>query len=166
MKRLLLMRHAKSSWKDSELPDHERPLKKRGQKDAEHMGKMLKSKDLTPEIILTSSAVRARETAEIVAEASKAGKRHIEILDSLYMAEPQNILNAIREHGKDHKTVMVVGHNPGMEAFLQIINGGVESLPTAAIAYVGVQADKWKDLGEKKDAEVKLKKLWRPKDLD
>jgi phosphohistidine phosphatase len=166
MKRLLLMRHAKSSWKDSELPDHERPLKKKGQKDAEQMGKMLKSKDLTPDLILTSSAARASQTAEIVAEASKAGKKHVVVLDALYMAEPQNILDAIREHGKDQKTVMVIGHNPGMEAFLQIANGGVESLPTAAIAYVGVQVDKWKQLGEKKGDQVKLKKLWRPKDLE
>lgn len=159
------MRHAKSSWKNSELPDHERPLNKKGRKDAEQMGKMLKSKDLTPDLILTSSAARASETAEIVAEASKAGKKHVVVLDALYMGEPQSILDAIREHGKDHKTVMVIGHNPGMEAFLQIANGGVESLPTAAIAYVGVQADKWKRLGEKKGDEIKLKKLWRPKDL-
>jgi len=165
MKKLLLMRHAKSSWKDSELPDHERPLKKKGQKDAEQMGKMLKSKDLTPDLILTSSAVRAKETAEIIAEASKAGKKSIVVLDALYMAEPQSIVDVIREHGKDHNTVMVVGHNPGMEAFLQIVNGGVESLPTAAIAYVGVGVEKWKHLGEKKGDEVKLKKLWRPKDL-
>ena len=166
MKRLLIMRHAKSSWKDSELPDHERPLKKKGQKDAEHMGKLLKSKDLTPDLILTSSAARARETAEIVAEVSKAGKKHVVVLDALYMAEPQTILDAIREHGGDHKAIMVVGHNPGLEAFLQIVNGAVESLPTAAVAYMSTSVDKWKHLGEKKDDEVKLKKLWRPKDLE
>lgn len=165
MKKLLLMRHAKSSWKDSEIPDHERPLKKKGQKDTEEMGKLLKSKDLKPDLILCSTAKRAKETAEIMAKTCKCEK-DIVYLDSLYMAEPSDILNAIRDQGKDHKTVLVIGHNPGMEAFLQIINGGVESLPTASIAYVGAQLENWKDLGKHKDDEVKIKKLWRPKDLD
>lgn len=166
MKKLLLMRHAKSSWKDSELPDHERPLKKRGRKDAERMGKMLKSKGLAPDLILSSSAARAKETAEILAEACKCGKKRLLYLDSLYMAEPSNILDALHEFGKDNQTVMVIGHNPGLEAFLQIIDGGVESLPTASVAYIGARVDKWKDLGKHKDGEVKIKKLWRPKDLD
>lgn len=166
MLRLLLMRHAKSSWKDSDKADHERPLKKRGQKDAERMGKMLKSKDLSPDLILCSTAARAKETAEIMAEACKCAKKHVIYLDSLYMAEPSDILKAIQENGKDEKTIMVIGHNPGMEAFLQIINGAVESLPTASIAYIGAQIDSWKELGKHKEDTVKLKKLWRPKDLD
>lgn len=160
------MRHAKSSWKDSDIPDHERPLKKRGRKDAEQMGKLLKSKDLAPDLILSSTAARAKETAEVMAEACKCGKKHTLYLDSLYMAEPSDILNALQENGKDSKTIMVIGHNPGLEAFLQIVNGAVESLPTASIAYLGAKIDNWKDLGKRKEDSFKLKKLWRTKDLD
>lgn len=163
MKKLLLMRHAKSSWDNSDIPDHERSLKKRGKKDAERMGKLLKSKELKPDLILSSTALRAKETAEIVADTCKC-KKEIIFLDSLYMAEPSDILRAIEKNSKDKKTVMVIGHNPGLEAFLQIADGKVESLPTASIAYLTASIDDWSELG--KGENIKLKKLWRPKDLD
>jgi phosphohistidine phosphatase len=163
MKKLLLMRHAKSCWEEPDIPDHERPLKKRGKKDAERMGKMLKSKKLDPDLILSSTALRAKETAEIVADKCKY-KKEIIFLDYLYMAEPSDILHAIEKNAKKEKTILVVGHNPGLEAFLQIANGKVESLPTAAIAYLTAPIDDWADL--EKEENVKLKKLWRPKDLD
>ena len=163
MKRLLLMRHAKSSWSDSDITDKERPLKKKGKKDAAAMGKMLKAKKLEPDLILSSTALRAKETAEILAATCKC-KKEVIYLDSLYMAEPSDILQAIEKNGKDKKTVMVIGHNPGLEAFLQIANGKVESLPTASIAYLTAPIDNWSKLD--KGDTVKLKKLWRPKDLD
>jgi phosphohistidine phosphatase len=70
MKTLLLMRHAKSSWKDADIPDHERPLSKRGKKDAPLIGKLIKEKELVPQKILISSAVRATETASLVRDKS------------------------------------------------------------------------------------------------
>jgi phosphohistidine phosphatase len=161
VKRLLLMRHAKSSWKNSEIPDHDRPLKKRGQRDAEKMGKMLKSKKLVPDLIISSTAVRAEKTAEIFAKACKyAGE--IVFSDSLYMAEPADIVKVLKDHAKKQKTVMVIGHNPGLEAFLQIMTGKVESLPTSSIAYMATKIDSWEDISSEED--VKLKNLWRPKD--
>jgi phosphohistidine phosphatase len=163
MKKLLLMRHAKSSWDDTNIPDHERPLKKKGRKDAERMGKMLKSKELEPDLIISSTALRAKQTAEIVAESCKC-KKEIIFLDSLYMAEPSDILHAIEKNAKDKKTILVIGHNPGLEAFLQIANGKVESLPTASIAYLTASVDSWNKLD--KGENIKLKKLWRPKDLE
>jgi phosphohistidine phosphatase len=155
------MRHAKSSWKDTEIPDIERPLKKRGTKDAEKMGKLLRNKKLVPDLIISSTAERAVKTAEIVAKASKYDHEII-YSESLYMAEPSAIMGTIKEHSKKKKTVMIIGHNPGLEAFLQILTGKVESLPTASIAYLATKIDKWEDLDE--DKEVKLKNLWRPKD--
>ncbi len=163
MKKLLLMRHAKSSWDDSDIPDHERPLKKKGKKDAERMGKLLKAKELEPDLILSSTALRAKQTAEIVAETCKC-KKEIIFVDSLYMAEPSDIMHAIEKNAKDKKIILVIGHNPGLEAFLQIANGKVESLPTASIAYLSVPVDNWAKL--EKCEDIKLKKLWRPKDLD
>jgi len=162
MKRLLIMRHAKSSWKDTDLTDHERPLKKRGKDDAHRMGKLLKSKKIVPDVILCSTAARARETAELVADSMKF-KDKIIYTDALYMAEPSDILSEIGNYGKKNKTVMVIGHNPGSEALLQILTGKVESLPTASIAYVTAKIDDWK--GVEKSDGLKLKNLWRPKDL-
>ena len=161
MKNILVMRHAKSSWKDHDIPDHDRPLKKRGEKDAESMGKMLKGKDLMPELILSSTAERAKQTAKIVRDACKC-KKEIVLVKGLYMAEPSAILEAIMKHAKDEKTIMVVGHNPGMEAFVQILTGQVETLPTASIAYITAKVKDWKKIAEQD--EVTLKKLWRPKE--
>lgn len=125
------------------------------------MGKMLRNKKLVPELIISSTAERAVKTAEIVAKASKY-ENEIIYSDSLYMAEPAAILKAIQEHAKKKKTVMVIGHNPGLEALLQILTGKVESLPTASIAYLSAKIEKWEDLND--DKEIKLKNLWRPKD--
>ena len=104
MKRLLIMRHAKSSWKDTDLTDHERPLKKRGKDDAHRMGKLLRSKKIVPDIILCSTAMRARETAKLLAESMKF-KDKIKYSDSLYMAEPADILAEIaapRQETQNH----------------------------------------------------------------
>jgi phosphohistidine phosphatase len=157
------MRHAKSSWKDSDLTDHERPLKKRGKNDAHQMGKLLRSKKIVPDMIICSTAQRARETAEMLAESMKF-KEDIIFSDALYMAEPTDILNEITNHASKEKTVMVVGHNPGSEALVQILTGKVECLPTASIAYVTAKIDNWKEIT--KDDGLKLKNLWRPKDLN
>lgn len=156
------MRHAKSCWKNPDLTDHERPLKKRGRNDAKRMGKLLKSKKIAPDIIICSTAVRAQETADYVVEGMKY-KNEIVFTDALYMAEPKDILSAIIDHAKNQKTVLIIGHNPGSEALLQILTGKVESLPTASIAYITAKIDKWKDIIKCED--VKLKKLWRPKDI-
>ena len=161
MKKILVMRHAKSSWKDHNIPDHDRPLKNRGEKDAEKMGKLLKEKDLVPDLILSSTAERAKQTAKIVRNTCKC-KKDIIYLKELYMAEPSNIMQAIIQHANDAKTIMVVGHNPGMEAFVQILTDKVETLPTASVAYLIAKITKWKDLAGKE--KVTLKKFWRPKE--
>jgi phosphohistidine phosphatase len=162
MKKIFLMRHAKSSWKDSNIPDHDRPLKKKGEKDAKAMGKMLKGKKLSPDVILCSSAERAKQTAALFKDAiSFDGK--IEFDDKLYMAEVSDLITAIKKAPKKAKSVMVIGHNPGLEALLQTLTGKVETLPTSSIAYISVPVDEWSDLSV--DVDGKLKKLWRPKDL-
>ncbi|NMC46522.1 MAG: histidine phosphatase family protein [Chloroflexi bacterium] len=162
MKKIFLMRHAKSSWKDSNIPDHDRPLKKKGEKDAKAMGKMLKGKKLSPDVILCSSAKRAKQTAALFKDAiSFDGK--IEFDDKLYMAEVSDLITAIKKAPKKAKSVMVIGHNPGLEALLQTLTGKVETLPTSSIAYISVPVDEWSDLSV--DVDGKLKKLWRPKDL-
>jgi len=161
MKHLLIMRHAKSSWKEPEIADHERPLKKRGLKDAAAMGKVLKNKKVIPDKIISSTAVRAADTAALVAD--KCGyKKEVEYTDKLYMAECKTILELIQSQPDSHKTVLLVAHNPGMEALVQMFSKKIESLPTAAIAYFQADIKKWKNLDKK--TELKLKKVWYPKE--
>ncbi|KUK92473.1 MAG: hypothetical protein XE06_1255, partial [Anaerolineaceae bacterium 46_22] len=135
MKTLLLMRHAKSSWKDSSLSDHERPLKKRGRRDSKIIAQELDKNDLYPHVILSSSATRAMETVEVIVDALDYENRII-FTDELYMAEPEDFVDVLSDLSDDDDTVLIVGHNPGMEAFLQIIDGEIESLPTAALAHL------------------------------
>jgi phosphohistidine phosphatase len=162
MKTLLLMRHAKSTWKHHDLEDHERPLNKRGKKDIILMGKLIQEKELLPQIILCSSAVRAHATAEGLTESSDY-KGKITYLDSFYLAEPHAYIEELCKLPDNVERVMVIGHNPGIEGLVQILSGQVESLSTAAIAYLVMPIQKWSDLNGESRGE--LVELWRPRDL-
>ena len=162
MKKLLIMRHGKSSWKDSSLSDHERPLKKRGRKDSARVGKHLKEKELIPDIILCSSAKRATQTAEIVSDEMDF-EGNIEFIDSFYMADPE-IFFTMLQTLPDVETVMIIGHNPGLETLLQILSDEIKSLPTAATAHLTLPIDSWAEI--KMETDGKLIHLWRPRDLD
>lgn len=162
MKTLLLMRHAKSSWKHAELPDHERGLAKRGKKDAPLMGQLLKDKELVPQVILSSSAARARQTAEAVAEA--CGFRGApEFQDALYLAEPEGCITALRAVPDSVERVLVIGHNPGLEGLLQMLSGRVEALPTGAVAFLSLPLARWAEIGAESEGE--LVEVMRPRDL-
>ncbi len=167
MKTLLLMRHAKSSFKDNDIADFERPLSKRGEKDAPRMGKLLKDKDLVPDVILSSSAVRAGRTAELVAE--KSGyKGEIVYVNDFYLGEPEVYINTLRDLNEDEesgekKTVLIIGHNPGLETLLQMLTDKVESLPAGAVALLEVPVRSWKAMNAEVIAD--LEHVWRPRDL-
>ena len=162
MKTLLLMRHAKSSWKDDKLADHERPLKKRGRKDTKLIAKILEKNDLTPEIILSSSATRAKETAKVLKE-ELGTKAKITCLDELYMGEPEDFINALKGLDNNISTVLIVAHNPGLEAYLQIIDGEIEAVPTAGLGYLVLALDDWKDISLETMGD--LIGFWKPKEL-
>jgi phosphohistidine phosphatase len=162
MKTLLLMRHAKSGWKEKNTQDHERPLNKRGRRDAPRMGTQLKDRELIPQLILCSSALRARQTAELVAEAAGYTDEII-YLDELYMSEVDENLNALRELPDSIERVMLIGHNPGLETMLQILSNRIESLPTAVIAHIVLPITHWRLLDS--DVEGELVEIWRPKEL-
>jgi phosphohistidine phosphatase len=162
MKTLLLMRHAKSSWKESKLADHERPLNKRGRHDAPMMGELLIERELVPQKILCSSALRARQTAELLAE--NAGySEEITYSDRLYLAEADEYFSALRELPDDIDRVMLIGHNPGLETLLQLLSGQIQSLPTAVIAHLSLPVDSWADISSETAAE--LVEIWRPKEI-
>jgi len=162
MKTLLLMRHAKSSWKDTELADHERPLKKRGHKDAFSIAKILKKKELIPEYIMTSSAVRSVETANDLAEKLEF-KGEISVLDVLYMAEPRTYVEKIQSVPNDVNRLLVVGHNPGLESLVQILGDKIDSMPTGGLAVIVLPIKSWEDLTMETEGE--LSRLWRPEEL-
>ncbi len=162
MKNLLLMRHGKSSWKDDSLEDHERPLKKRGHRDSKLIAKVIKKNNLIPDLILSSSATRAKETAEAILDALD---KKIKVVDSeeLYMGEPQDFLNALSDLSDEIMTVMIVAHNPGLEAYLQIIDGKIESVPTAGLGHLVLAVDHWQDVSFETMGD--LVGFWRPKEL-
>jgi phosphohistidine phosphatase len=162
MKTLLLMRHGKSSWKNTELSDRDRPLSKRGIKASQHMGELLALRELVPQRIFASQAVRALETARILGEECNCSENIVSV-DEFYLAEPDKYINFLKTLPDDLERVLVVGHNPGMESLLQILSGQVLSLPTAVIAYLSLPLKKWENLSAETEGE--LIELWRPKEL-
>jgi phosphohistidine phosphatase len=162
MKSVLLMRHAKSSWKDTKLKDHERPLNKRGKKDAPAMGKLICERELVSELILSSSAKRAMQTVEGVIECM-GYKGKVESLDELYMAEPTDIINCLKKVSDEVDRVMLVGHNPGLESLLQIWSNQIIGMPTGTVAYVVLPLKSWDEVTL--TTEVEVVEFWRPEDL-
>ncbi len=163
MKTLILLRHAKSSWKDSDVADHDRPLNNRGKKTAPQMGRLLSKEGLVPDLILSSTAVRARETAKAVAKASSY-KGPTELLESLYLATAGKLLSEARSHTPDSVgRLVLVGHNPGMEDLAEILSGKREGFPTAALAVFEVGIDRWEAL--ELGVETRLVKVYRPKEI-
>ena len=162
MKTLLLLRHAKSSWNDPTLDDHERPLNGRGHRDAPRMGELVRECGLMPDVVISSDAVRARFTAEAMAEAAHyAGE--ILLDQRLYTAGPDDILSLLRRMRQNAETVMIVGHNPGLEELVEQLTGARQDLPTAALAQIVLPIDRWRDLTL--STRGTLMGHWRPKEL-
>lgn len=162
MKTLLILRHAKSSWDNPALSDLDRPLNKRGKRDAPRMGKHLKQQELVPDYIVSSSAKRARKTAAKVAKAC-GYKDKIIRMEDLYLALPGVYYQYLQELSNKYQRVMVVGHNPTMEVLVSHLSDELHRMPTAAIAHFELPIDNWKllDLSTK----GKLVNLWTPKTL-
>jgi phosphohistidine phosphatase len=162
MKTLLLMRHAKSSWKDSELKDFDRPLNKKGKKTAPLMGHMIADQELVPDRIICSPAVRARQTAEAFVKTS-GYKGEIEFNEGYYMGEPNSYIEPLAKLPDEVERVLIVGHNPGLEALLQLLTSRIESLSTGAIAYLVLSISHWQELT--KDTPGELIQLWLPREF-
>jgi phosphohistidine phosphatase len=163
MKRLLILRHAKSSWRNTELNDHERPLKKRGRRDAPRVGRYVAEAGLMPAIILSSDAKRARDTARLVIEAAGYDGT-MEVEHALYLADPEDIVRRLQEAPAECPSIMVVGHNPGLEDLLAALAGRIEPLPTAALAVLELDIPDWSSL--KMDAGARLIDVWRPRERE
>jgi phosphohistidine phosphatase len=162
-KTLLLLRHAKSSWKDERLSDHDRPLNRRGKLAAPRMGRLIRDQGIVPERILSSTAARARATAEAVAEAC-GFEGEIELLRELYLAAPIAYIDAARQVDGDPARVLLVGHNPAVNTLVRELTSSDEVMPTAALARIELPVLRWSELDLEVEAE--LLGLWRPRELD
>ncbi len=163
MKTLLLLRHAKSSWKDTKRADHDRKLSARGKRDAPRVGKLLRKEKLVPSLIVSSTARRARKTAEKVAKASQCRRRPV-LTDALYMAAPSEYLAELRQLPKNVRRVLVVGHNPGLEELLTQLTGSNEAMPTAALAVIELEIADWSHVTSR--TRGRLVKIYRPREMD
>ena len=144
MKTLTLVRHAKSSWKDSGLSDRERPLNKRGERDAPVMGKRAAAAGLRPSQIISSPAVRAWTTAKIFAKALNYPIEFLQREDGLYLASLDNFLDVVATQDPAFNNLMLFAHNPGLTDFANYFVPGITyNLPTAGFVSVNLDCDDW-----------------------
>jgi phosphohistidine phosphatase len=163
MKTLLILRHAKSSWKEPSQADHDRPLNERGKRDAPRIGLLLVEQSLVPDVIVSSTAKRARKTAELVARNSGYDGQ-IQFHQELYLATRETYIRVIRQLDNVHSRALVVGHNPGLQELLEALSGQPAELPTAALAQVSLEIAAWDQL--EANGRGVLVNLWRPKELE
>ena len=161
-KLLLVLRHAKSSWDFADLSDHDRPLNNRGKRDAPMMGRKILKEGLVPNLIISSSAVRAHSTAKKVAKACRY-EDEILIDPTLYGSGHSDYLNVLINQGDNYDIVMLVGHNPNSEQLLEILTGKMVTMPTCTVACVRLPIKSWTEVSAQTRGE--LLNLWRPKEL-
>jgi phosphohistidine phosphatase len=162
MKALLILRHAKAVPKDPNLSDQDRPLDKLGEDDALHMGKLMKDKDMIPSLIISSTATRAKTTAQLVAKGF-GYQGDIVLNQSLYEAKPKDYLAILETLSDRYSSVLIVGHNPTVEDTIQMLTDSpdVVAIPSCALAHLSLPIEKWSDLGNNKSRIEEHKSVLR-----
>lgn len=154
MKTLTLLRHAKSSWKDAGLIDHDRPLNKRGKRDLPVMGERIQRAGIRPSLILSSSAVRAWKTAKGIATEISYPIEFLQREQRLYHAGVRLIIEVLADQDDAFNSIMIVGHNPGLTDFANhLLPGLTHNIPTCGLVSVTVDSDDW-NLKKKKNVEL------------
>jgi phosphohistidine phosphatase len=174
LKRLLLLRHAKTEPGGAGIDDHERALMACGREDAPKLGRYIAKCGYDPELILSSTSRRTTQTVELVTDAL-SGVARVDYMEPLYLAEPDVILQIIRLAPDKMKSVMVVGHNPGLEQIATLLarepvkhkerdrfDQLEEKFPTAALAVLDFDVERWRDI---EPGEGALKDFVRPRDV-
>jgi len=151
MKRLIIVRHAKSSWDNPLLPDFDRPLNKRGETDAPRMGKRIKERKIIPDIIISSPANRALSTCNVFCHILQFPYDRIQIEKRLYHASEEQILSVlktVKDHPNDkEEVVMIFGHNPGLTEFTNsLLNEDIDNIPTCGVVGCLLSVPSWRDL--------------------
>jgi phosphohistidine phosphatase len=168
MRRLYLLRHVKSSWKHPELDDHERPLAGRGRRAGKALARHLREQRVEPQLVLCSPALRARQTLELIEPA--LGARSVEVERELYAATAATLLEHLRAVRRSVTSVMLIGHNPGLQDLAVGLAGDAPGaaelatkLPTGALVTFEVVGSGWRELGP---ATARLTAFVRPRDLE
>ena len=161
MKTLLLLRHAKSSWKDPNARDFDRPLNQRGLKAAPAVGRLIRKRKLQLDLVLSSPAERARQTTQLVLEAASL-KTELRYDERIYEASAARLFEVVSQIDDEADLVMLVGHNPGLEELLSALTGEALSFPTAALACIELNIEKWNKV---RAGGAQLEWLAKPKEL-
>lgn len=143
MKRVILLRHAKSDWNAGYGSDHDRPLNKRGRRAAARMGRYLAAIGQLPDLVIGSTALRARDTVERAAAAG-GWERPVELTPEFYEAAPETVLQRIRILDESAESVLIAGHEPTWSLLVEmLVGGGNVRMPTAAMTRVDFAVDRW-----------------------
>lgn len=144
MKTVIFVRHAKSSWDSPDLPDYERPLNKRGRRDAPFMAGLFKERDINPDIVYSSPAVRALTTAYHFADELGIGRNRIVVDNLIYEYGPNGIIKLIEKIDNGIDTIMIFGHNPDLTHLTNFLGGVyLDNLPTTGIVCIDFDIDSW-----------------------
>ena len=155
MKDLILVRHAKSSWRDPSLDDHSRPLNKRGKRDAPEMGDRLARRGYDPHLLISSSAVRAVETARTIAGKLGYSRKRIRVEKLLYLSGVDVLLEVIRGVDATVQTLMLFGHNPGFTDLANLLGPrDIFNMPTCGVLHLRYDTATWNEIGQVAGEEV------------
>jgi len=149
MKSLYLVRHAKSSWKNPNLDDFERPLNKRGRKNAPFMGNVLKKLKVAPDLVISSPANRAATTARIIAAAINYPLEHIRYSEAIYEFSENALIHVVKQIDDSVNKAMVVGHNPAINGLANYIGDQpIGNIPTCGVCCVELDISSWTKISE------------------
>lgn len=160
MKTLFVLRHAKSSWANPDSSDFDRRLNEQGLRTAPAMGETIFKNQFQPAMILSSPAKRAKQTAILIKETARI-KGKIEYDERIYEASPLRLLQVISEQSENIESLMLVGHNPGLEGLIKILTGEIQPMPTTALAVIDMDTNNWQEISAESG---KLRTVIRPKD--
>lgn len=147
MKKLYLIRHAKSSWKEDGLSDFDRPLNKRGQADAPEMGRRLREAGVRPDVLISSPANRAITTAITIANAVGFPAEHVQTREAMYLAGTTSLMEILKGIENRHMLAFMFGHNPGFTDLAnQLSNVRIDNIPTCGIFCVQFDVENWADI--------------------
>ena len=151
MKTLYVVRHAKSSWENPGLNDHDRPLLKKGVVKTDKVSNYLKHHIKCPELLISSTALRAKSTAEIIGKALNYPPEKMILSKALYHADSDEILDIIYGIENNVNSVMIFGHNPGFTYFVnQFLSPTIDNLPTSGVVCIEFGTDEWEDINQSK----------------
>ncbi|WP_439490616.1 SixA phosphatase family protein [Algoriphagus sp.] len=146
MKKIILVRHGKSAWDNPLLADHDRPLAERGLRDVPVMGFRLIQRGISPDLILSSTATRAAQTAKKISKVLDLDQAKLVYQKSLYHASASTLLKLVQGLDDSYSLVFLVGHNPGMNDLIEVLGGNIDNLPTSGQYGFLADTDQWAKL--------------------